>query len=475
MSTKVMKQKVQSLGGFLTAMILPNIGAFIAWGLLTAMFIPTGWFPNEFFAQLKDPILKYLLPLLVGYTGGELVYKKRGGVMGALLTMGCIVGTSITMLAGAMILGPLGGWIIKKFDKLIDGKIPSGFEMLVNNFSIGIIGMVFCLLTQSIAGPIFEGLNTFFSSGVQWLMDKGLMILYPIFMEPARMLFLNNAISQGIFAPLGVEQAAQAGKSIFFLLSSNPGPGLGMLLAYWLYGKGTAKEAAPSAIIIHFFGGIHELYFPYILMKPKLIIATIAGWMSGYVTYSVIGAGLIAYPSPGSIISYILMTPKGCYLQTFSGVLVATAVSFLLSSLILKVDKSAEADFQDSIVMMEGFKGKESRYFADVKAEKAETKKVETKTVAPVHKIIFACDAGMGSSAMGASVLRKKVQAAGLDIEVTNTAIEKIPEDADVIVCHEGLYERAKAVAPNGNFVVITNFLAAPEYEELIQRLKDNQ
>ena len=475
MSTKEMKQKIQSLGGFLTAMILPNIGAFIAWGLLTAMFMSTGWFPNETFAQLKDPILKYLLPLLVGYTGGSLVYKKRGGVLGALLTMGCIVGTNITMLAGAMILGPLGGWIIKKFDKLIEGKIPSGFEMLVNNFSLGIIGMILSIVTLCVAGPVFETLNTFFSSGVQWLMDKSLMILYPLFMEPARMLFLNNAISQGIFAPLGVEQAAEAGKSIFFLLSSNPGPGLGLLVAYWLYGKGTAKEAAPSAMIIHFFGGIHELYFPYVLMKPKLIIATIAGWMSAYVTYSLVGAGLIAYPSPGSVISYMLMTPKGEYLLVLSGVVVATLVSFLISALILKLDKSKEGDFQESISMMEGFKGKKSKYFDKVKEEAKEEIKEEAKEKKPINKVIFACDAGMGSSAMGASVLRKKMKAAGLNIEVANTSIEKIPEDADVIVCHEGLYERARAAAPKGEFVVITNFLGAPEYEELIQRLKENQ
>lgn len=318
------------------------------------------------------------------------------------------------------------------------------------------------------------------------------------------MLFLNNAISQGIFAPLGVEQAAEAGKSIFFLLSSNPGPGLGLLLAYWLYGKGTAKEAAPSAMIIHFFGGIHEMYFPYVLMKPKLIIATIAGWMGGYVTFNLVGAGLIAYPSPGSIISYMLMTPKGDYLLTLSGVVVATAISFLLSMLILKLDKSEEEDFQSSISMMEGFKGKKSKYFDSVKAkaEQGEDSIPTEETAAltedkeavvsddkepqeknengirftgPVHKIIFACDAGMGSSAMGASVLRKKVQTAGLDIEVANSAIEQIPEDADVIVCHEGLYDRAKSVAPNGNFVVITNFLSAPEYEELIARLKENQ
>ncbi|HBM76036.1 MAG TPA: PTS mannitol transporter subunit IIBC [Clostridiaceae bacterium] len=455
--------KIQAFGGFLTAMILPNIGAFIAWGLITAMFIPAGWLPNKYFALLKTPMINYLLPLLIGYTGGDLVYGKRGAVVGAVVTMGSVVGANIPMFAGAMVLGPFGGYIIKKFDQLFKDKIPSGFEMLFNNFSAGIIGMLLCLISYSIVGPLFQTLNSFFSSGINWLLSHNLMILYPIFMEPARMLFLNNAISQGIFAPLGVAQAAKAGKSIFFLVSSNPGPGLGLLIAYWLFGKGTAKEAAPSAMIIHFFGGIHEMYFPYIFMKPKLIIATIAGWMVALPVYTLFNAGLVAYPSPGSVISIMLMSPRGMYLVNLSGIVAAAIVSFLIASFILKMDKSEEGVFQDSIGMMEHFKGKESKYFNDVK---------ERSNVNTVKKIVFACDAGMGSSAMGASVLKKKIRDAKLNIEVTNTSIEKIPADADIIVCHEGLYERAKKASPNGNFVVITNFVAAPEYDKLVSDLK---
>lgn len=462
------KSSIQKFGGFLTAMMLPNIGAFIAWGLITALFIPNGWFPNEYLAQLKQPMITYLLPLLIGSTGGDLVYGKRGAVMGAIGTIGVIVGSSIPMFVGAMIMGPLGAMIIKYFDKMMDGKIPSGFEMLVNNFSIGILGMGLCLLSYTCIGPVIETLNSFFATGVQWLVDKSLLILVPIFMEPARMLFLNNAISQGIFAPLGIEQAAEAGKSIFFLMSSNPGPGLGLLIAYWLYGKGIAKEAAPSAMIIHFFGGIHELYFPYILMKPKLIIATILGWMSAVPVYTMLNAGLVAYPSPGSVISIMMMSPKGSYLVNLSGIVVAAVVAFLVASLILKTDRSKEKDFNDSIEMMEQFKGKKSTHFNDVK------KMNQSQMTSPygnVKKIIFACDAGMGSSAMGAGVLKKKIKDAGLDIEVKNSSIEAIPQDADIIVCHEGLYERAKQSKPDGEFVIISNFLAAPEYDELISQL----
>lgn len=467
-----LKMKVQKFGGFLTAMMLPNIGAFIAWGLITALFIPNGWFPNENLAQLKTPMLIYLIPLLIGSTGGHLIYGKRGSVMGAIATMGVIVGSDIAMFVGAMVMGPLSAMLIRYFDKKVEGKIPSGFEMLVNNFSLGILGMILCLLGYTFIGPVIQTLNSFFAAGVQWLVDKSLLVLVPIFMEPARMLFLNNAISQGIFAPLGVEQAAEMGKSIFFLLSSNPGPGLGLLIAYWLYGKGTAKEATPSAMIIHFFGGIHEMYFPYILMKPKLIIATILGWMSATPVYLFLNAGLVAYPSPGSVISIMMMSPKGMYLINLSGIAVAAIVSFFVASFILKVDKSKEKDFNDSIEMMEQFKGKKAKHFDNVKKQAIDTAAEKTVSTKAVKLIIFACDAGMGSSAMGAGVLKKKIKDAGLDIEVRNSSIEAIPKEADIIVCHEGLYDRAKQTAPDGEFVVIQNYLAAPEYDQLIERLK---
>ncbi len=336
------KERLQLFGGSLAGMVMPNIGAFIAWGFITALFIPTGWTPNENLASLVGPMIIYLLPILIGYTGGKMVYDVRGGVVGATATAGVIVGTSIPMFLGAMIMGPLGGWAIKKFDTAVEGKISAGFEMLVNNFSAGIIGMVFALLAFLGVGPAVESLNKALEAGLNVVVSAGLLPLASIIIEPAKILFLNNAINHGILGPLGVQQAAELGKSIFFLLETNPGPGLGILLAYFVFGKGVSKLSAPGAMIIHFLGGIHEIYFPYVLAKPKMLLAVIAGGAAAVLVFVITGAGLVATPSPGSIFAYIAMTPRGGLLGVMSGVLVATVVSFLVGGLLLKMDKSEE-------------------------------------------------------------------------------------------------------------------------------------
>jgi len=460
------KVKIQRFGSFLSGMVLPNIGAIIAWGLITALFIPTGWLPNKHLNELVTPMITYLLPLLIGYTGGKMVHDHRGGVVGATATIGVIVGSDIPMFLGAMIMGPLGGYVIKKFDQLVEGKIKSGFEMIVNNFSAGILGGALTILAYKAVGPAVEALSNVLQAGVQFIVDHHALPLANIFIEPAKVLFLNNAINHGILSPLGVEQVAKSGKSILFMLETNPGPGLGILLAFWIFGKGTARQTAPGAAIIHFFGGIHEIYFPYILMKPMLIFAAMAGGVSGVFTYSIFHAGLVAAPSPGSIFALLAMTPKGGYVGTLAGVIVATAISFLVASLILKTSKaSAEEDLTTATSKMEEMKGKKSSVASALTAATV----VQTDKV---NKIIFACDAGMGSSAMGASILRNKVQKAGLDITVTNTAISNLPNDADVVVTHKDLTDRAKAKLPNAIHISVENFLNSPKYDELVESLK---
>lgn len=457
--------KVQRFGSYLSGMIMPNIGAFIAWGIITALFIPTGWLPNETFAKLVGPMITYLLPLLIGYTGGKMIYDVRGGVVGATATMGVIVGSDIPMFLGAMIMGPLGGYAIKQFDKLVHGKVKQGFEMLVNNFSAGIIGGLLTLVAFKGIGPVVLGLNKTLAAGVEAIVHAKLLPLANIFIEPAKVLFLNNAINHGILSPLGVEQAAKTGKSILFLLETNPGPGLGILLAYWLFGKGMAKQSAPGAVIIHFLGGIHEIYFPYILMRPVLILAAIAGGVSGVFTFTLFNAGLVAVPSPGSIFALLAMTPRGHYLGVLAGVIVAAAVSFLVASFFLKTSKQEEGDLEQATEQMQQLKGKKSSVASAL------------NTAAPkqVKKIVFACDAGMGSSAMGASIMRNKVQKAGLDIEVTNTAINQLPADADVVITHQNLTDRAKEKLPNAYHVSVENFLNSPKYDELIEMLKKGE
>ncbi|MCY7772232.1 PTS mannitol transporter subunit IICB [Bacillus haynesii] len=464
------KVKIQRFGSYLSGMIMPNIGAFIAWGIITALFIPTGWMPNEALASLVDPMIKFLLPLLIGYTGGKMVYDHRGGVVGATAAIGVIVGADIPMFLGAMIMGPLGGYLMKLTDRLFKDKVRSGFEMLINNFTAGILGFILAVLGFLAIGPVVLGLNKTLAAGVEVIVNANLLPLASIFVEPAKVLFLNNAINHGILSPIGIEQAAQAGKSILFLLEANPGPGLGILLAYMIFGKGTSKQTAPGAAVIHFLGGIHEIYFPYILMKPLLILAAIAGGASGVLTFSIFNAGLAAVPSPGSIIAVLAMTPKGNHIGVILGVLVATAVSFIVASLILKTSKAGDEDLTAAAEKMQQMKGKKSQAVSELtSADQAE------ETAAPyenVGKIIFACDAGMGSSAMGASILKNKVKKAELDIDVSNTSINNLPEDADIVITHKDLTERAKVKLPNARHISVENFLNSPKYDELINQLK---
>lgn len=461
-----MKEKVQVFGRFLSGMVMPNIGTFIAWGLITALFIETGWCPNEKLAQFVTPMSTVLLPLLIAYTGGSAVAGQRGGVIGAIATMGVIVGSDIPMFIGAMIVGPLAAWIIKKFDKAVEGHIKAGFEMLVNNFSLGIIGAILACLAMYGVAPLVTGMNSVMRAGVDVFVSHGLLPLASIFIEPAKVLFLNNAINHGILSPMGIQQVEETGKSIFFLLEANPGPGLGILLAYCIAGKGNAKSSAPGAVIIHFLGGIHEIYFPYILMNPLLLISVIAGGASGIFCFNLFNVGLTAPASPGSIIAIMMMAEKHSYLGLIVGVAVAALVSFAISVPILKFmgkDTSLEDAQRQKDAMKKQAKG--------IAAETAAT--VPAANTGKVTKIAFACDAGMGSSAMGATVLKKKLAAAGLEgIEVIHTPVSSIPADVQIVVTHEELGERAAHSNPNAERILITNFLAAPEYATLVENLK---
>ena len=446
----MIKEKVQKFGKFLSGMVMPNIGAFIAWGLITALFIPAGWFPNEQLGSLVDPMLKYLLPLLVGYTGGRVVGDVRGGVLGAIATAGVIVGADIPMFIGAMIMGPLGGYTIKKFDKAIEGKAPAGFEMLINNFSVGIIGVILAIVGFYAIGPVVVVVTDAFKFGVEVIISKGLLPLVSIFIEPAKVLFLNNAINHGIIAPIGIEQTQEFGKSIMYLLEANPGPGLGVLLAYCLYSKGGVKQSAPGAAIIHALGGIHEIYFPYVLMNPVLIIAPIVGSAAGILIFSIFNAGLVAIPSPGSIFALMALAPKGGLIGVLAGVLASTAVSFVVAApLVKKASKKLSDD-------------------EEVTSENEEV--VINKEV--INKIVFACDAGMGSSAMGATKFRNRIKNFASNITVINSSVDTIPSDADIVVSHKKLEERARKNSPQANHVFIENFLQDSKLDKLYSILE---
>lgn len=459
------RAKVQAFGGFLTAMVIPNMGAFIAWGFITALFIPTGWMPNEKFATLVGPMVSMLLPLLLAYAGGKLVYDVRGGIAGTVGTIGLIVGAQIPMFLGAMIMGPLSAWAIKRVDRILEKHIPTGFEMLINNFSLGIVGFTLCLLSNAVIGPAVQEANTLISAAIQALVSTGILPLLSLVNEPAKVLFLNNVIDQGVYYPLGMQHAAESGKSIYFMLASNPGAGLGLLLAYSIFGKGASKSTAPSAIIIHFLGGIHEMYFPYVLMKPITILAMIGGAACGIMTFQFFDAGLVAGPSPGSIFAYLALTPKGNFVGVIAGVTVATLVSFLMTSAILKLSNKED---EDALAVS-------TAQSAQMKADGMDflNKTVGTSTVTGIKYsfIAFACDAGMGSSAMGASVMRRALEKAGINVHVEHFAIEKIPAEADVIVVHENLADRVRMVVQDKRIVTIHNYLDDPALRTLQEEI----
>lgn len=451
-----MRQQIQQFGRTLSGMVMPNIGAFIAWGFITALFIPEGWWPNGQLAQLVGPMLTYLLPLLIAYTAGRNVAGERGGVIGAIAAVGVIVGSDIPMFIGAMIMGPLAGYAIRRFDRMVEGRVKAGFEMLVSNFSIGILGMLLAVLGYYVVGSVVTGLTMLISSGAELVIRHGLLPLVSLFVEPAKVLFLNNAVNHGIFSPIGIEQARETGQSIMFLLETNPGPGLGVLLAYWLFGRGNARQSAPGAVIIQFFGGIHEIYFPYILARPVLIVAAIAGSAAGLLFFSLSDAGLVAPASPGSILSVLAMAPKGKTLIVLLGVVISAAVSLLVAAPFIRRASKTETEGDPAV-------GKLPQTAAGISPHAAGR---------PVRKVIFACDAGMGSSALGATRFRRRLRDAGIGVAVGNSAADRIPSDADVVVCQSVLAERIAAAAKGAELIVIDNFLSDPGLDALFARLE---
>jgi PTS system mannitol-specific IIC component len=469
---------VQKFGTFLSNMIMPNIGAIIAWGLLTAFVIPDGWTPNEKIATVVGPSIFYLLPILIAYTGGKLVYGVRGGVVGAVGVMGVIMATSdplflgpegnaAPMFLGAMIMGPLTAWTMKKIDSIWDGKIRPGFEMLVDNFSAGIWAAVMSVIGMFALAPVLREVIAWLGSAVQFLVDNSLLPLSSLLIEPAKVLFLNNAINHGVLTPLGIQQSTEQGYSILFLLEANPGPGFGLLLAYCFFGKGIARASAPGALIIHFFGGIHEIYFPYVLAKPRLILAMILGGMTGITINMLFDTGLRAPAAPGSFLAVLAQIPGGMYFGVIASVFGGAAVSFLVASFLLKLDRSDdEVDLAAATAEMEEMKGKSSLASSVLAGGGG-------PHTGPIGKIVFACDAGMGSSAMGASVLRRKVQEAGFDdVTVVNRAIQNLDDEWDLVVVHRDLAERARMRTPSAAHVTVDNFMNSPRYDEVVEVLR---
>jgi PTS system mannitol-specific IIC component len=481
-------------------MVMPNIPAFIAWGIITAFFIQTGWTPNGILGGfgtthgvanpgLVGPIITWLIPLLIAAQGGRMVYGVRGAVVGTVMTMGVIVGSlGTTMILGAMICGPLGAYLIKQIDRIWENKIKAGFEMLVNNFSAGILGFGLAMIGFFWLSPFFDWIATILGDGVKFLVNAHLLPLASVFIEPAKVVFLNNAINHGVLDQLGAQQVQQSGKSILFLLEANPGPGVGLLLAFMFFGVGIARATAPGAIIIQFFGGIHEIYFPYVLSKPILVLAVIGGGATGVATNVAFHSGLVAPASPGSIFAILLETSKDSYVGVILSVILSAAVSFFITAVILRAsrkrdlaaEEAGENVLADAVAKNAANKGRDSRVGdllgttgANSPQADEEVAGATTMTAnSPVRNIVFACDAGMGSSAMGATVLRNKIKKAGLEgVTVVNKAIANLTDDVDIVITQQQLTDRARQKAPSAEHVSVDNFMNSPAYDQVVDEV----
>ncbi|GAA1490168.1 PTS mannitol transporter subunit IICBA [Brachybacterium sacelli] len=495
---------LQKVGTSLSNMVMPNIPALIAWGIITAFFIEDGFTPVPALGGFEDaagnphlgivdPTIHYLLPLLIANTGGRMIYEARGAVVGVVATMGVIAGSDelvtmlnltqpsdeqigqIHMFIGAMIMAPLAAWLMKKLDQLWQERIPAGFEMLVNLFSAGIFSFLMALIGFYGLAPIVNGLMNLLGAGVEGLISLGLLPLVSLLIEPAKVFFLNNAINHGVLTPLGLTEASQNGKSVLFLLEANPGPGFGILLAYSFFGRGAARASAPGAALIQFVGGIHEIYFPYVLMKPALILAAVGGGMTGVFLNVLFDTGLRAPAAPGSIIAIFGNATTDSYLGIALAVIGATVVSFLIAALLLRIGKQEEGDIAAATAKMEEMKGKKSSVAgaltgAGAGAAGAASAADDSGHTGRIEKIVFACDAGMGSSAMGATVLRKKVRAAGFDdVEVTNKAISSLSDEWDVVVTQKELTDRARQRTGSAVQVSVDQFMNSPRYDEVVE------
>jgi PTS system mannitol-specific IIC component len=502
--SRSVRVRIQTFGAFLSGMVMPNIAIFIAWGFITAFFIQTGWTPLGILGGfgttdgvanlgLVGPILSYLIPLAIAFQGGRMVYDTRGAVVGSIMTMGVIVGANgTTMILGAMICGPLGGWLIKKVDSIWDGKIKPGFEMLVNNYAAGILGFFLAMIGFFVLAPIFKAVADALGTAVEFLIHHSLLPLASILIEPAKVLFLNNAINHGVLDQLGAQQVKESGKSILFLLEANPGPGLGILLAFTFFGIGAARASAPGAILIQFFGGIHEIYFPFVLAKPSLLLAVILGGATGVGTNVAFNSGLVAPASPGSIIAVLAQTSKDSYVGVILSVILSAAVSGVVASLLLiasrKRDLAREGsgDMGDALAKMQAMKGRDANAAttgllgnnAPATQEEAESSfggvgsATGTATATKIDNIVFACDAGMGSSAMGASVLRNKIKKAGIEgVTVVNKSIANLTGDEELIITHQDLTDRARQKSPNAQHVSVDNFMNSPRYDEVVEEI----
>lgn len=432
----------------MSKIIIQSIPFFILLGFLS-LFNER----NYFLFQLKETLRNYIIPVIICYNSGKEFHEKYGGIVSVIIISSFLINGSLQSFIEPIIIGFSFGYFTKKYFQLTEKiKLP-GFEMLINNLSLGLLSLVFSYFVYK-GIPYYKLFQDSIQLGLKDLVFNNRFIPFlSILIEPGKIFFMNNFINHGLLTPLGYSEVKEAGKSIFFLLETNPGPGLGILIYYYIVNKkekniNKIKEVRTN-FYIHFIGGIHEVYFPYVLKNIKLIFALIAGAFVGNFIFLNFNLGLVGLASPGSIILLMLLAPLESKLLVLFGVISSSIVTFGLAY-IFDNKKDGENIMEE--------KQQEDLYFSP--KEKL--------------RICVACDAGMGSSAMGATLFRKKLEKEKIkNIEVFNSSIDNVPENVNVIVVHSQLFERLKVDKEGKNIYIIEDFMDGAFYDNLVKKIKE--
>ena len=475
-----MRNAIHKFGKFYSNIMINMIGIFIFVGILSVIFGDYGWAPNENIYAISQFVYSYVIPALIAYAAGNhmgQIYEKRpdvpktginhaGGAIAVMAAAGVMIADKNCAILGAMILGPVCGLLWKHVLEPLTRKAVQGMEMLTRNLVAAIVGAAFSIAAYYVLTPVLSAVTHVIMMGVDWLIAHKLICLTSILIEPAKVFFLNNSIHHGILLPLAMQQAEQNGSSMLFLLETNPGPGLGVLLALWLSNRKKRKEYA-AYMFVECIGGIHEIYFPEVLANLWLLLALIPGGMAGILCMSVFHVASAGLVSPGSILTLLFMSGHHV-LATLFAVAISTAVSCAIAFFILK--RQGKWCTEAAISAQE-----EKKEEVQEKKEEAvqEKRQVLEKELMQGIKIGFICDAGVGSSAMGAALFRRKLKEEGMDgITAEAYAVDQIPEDLTIGVCQRAFLEILQKESNLSNIVTMESLLNQTEHLALIEKLR---
>ena len=467
-----MRNAIHKFGKFYSNIMINMIGIFIFVGILSVIFGDYGWVPNENIYAISQFVYSYVIPALIAYAAGNhmgQIYEKRldvpktginhaGGAIAVMAAAGIMIADKNCAILGAMILGPICGLLWKHVLEPLTRKAVQGMEMLTRNLVAAVVGAAFSIAAYYVLTPVLSAVTHVIMMGVDWLIAHKLICLTSVLIEPAKVFFLNNSIHHGILLPLAMQQAEQNGSSMLFLLETNPGPGLGVLLALWLSNRKKRKEYA-AYMFVECIGGIHEIYFPEVLANLWLLLALIPGGMAGILCMSVFHVASAGLVSPGSILTLLFMSGHHV-LATLFAVAISTAVSCAIAFFILK--RQGKWCTEAAISAQE-----------EKKEEVQEKRQMLEKGQMQEIKIGFICDAGVGSSAMGAALFRRKLKEEGMDgITAEAYAVDQIPEDLTIGVCQRAFLEILQKESNLSNIVTMESLLNQTEHLALIEKLR---